>query len=115
MKALKRQVLQEKLNMLVDNFTPQRYLPVLQFRGLLDKQDCETICHEVTNRGKVMKLVEFLPFREGLDGSSGFDMLVEVIKKEGFQAHAAEQLQEALERAVKKRKREKVKGVWTWL
>ena len=101
MESLKRQVLTEELEMLVYNFAPQRYVPALQSRGILDRHDRETISNEVTTEDKVMKFVDILcEGRQGRDGTPAFDVLVEELVREGVHTYAARQLQIALERAV---------------
>lgn len=98
---LKRKVLKDKLVMLADNFSPQRYLPALRSRGILGRQDCEVISSEVTTRGKVEKFVDIIyqwNWRQG-GGKHAFDVLVEVMR-EGVHTYAAGQLQQALKRAI---------------
>lgn len=103
MDSMKRLVLIEELDMLADNFTPQRYLPALRSRGLLDRHDCEVITHEVTIEGKVMKFVDSIcEGRMGKDGEHAFDVLMEELVREGTHTYAARQLQKALKKAVER-------------
>lgn len=106
MAALKRQVLLDQVSMLSDNFSPQRYFPALQAKGILDRDDRETISHEVTTKAKVGRFVDTLcEGRQGRDGTHAFDVLVEELMREGVHTYAARQLQQALERAVQEESR----------
>ena len=87
--------------MLSDNFSPQRYFPAFQTKGILDRDDREIISNEVTTTAKVGKFVDILcEGRQGRDGTHAFDVLVEELVREGVHTYAARQLQKALERAV---------------
>ena len=100
MNRLKCNVLEGELPMLVYNISPQRYLPGLRSRGLLDRNESESINCEVTTQGKVDLFIEVLCLhKQAKDGTHAFDVLVEVMK-EGVHTYAARQLEQALRKAV---------------
>ena len=97
---LKKQVLLGQVQLLCDDLgTPERYFPHLRSAGLLDRHDCETIRHVVTTRDKVLKFVDIIEPRHGKDGRHAFDILVEVLNKEGVHSSVARGLQRALAKA----------------
>lgn len=100
-KSLKKQVLQDHVDILTTDLgDPDRYFPRLRSAGLLDRHDCEKIRHEVTTKDKVSKFVDILSEgRQGKDGKTTFDVLVDVLKNEGIHASVARGLQRALARA----------------
>lgn len=100
-KALKKRVLQDQVDALtMDMGSPERYFPQLRSAGLLDKFDCEKIRHEVTGQDKVQKFVDILSEgRQGRDGRSAFDVLVDVLNREGVHSSVARGLQRELARA----------------
>lgn len=100
-KALKKQVLQDYESKLAEGLgNPERYFPKLRSAGLLDKYDCEKIRHEVTGKDKVGILVEILDQgRQGRDGKTPYDALIEVLIEEGVHVAVARGLQRTLARA----------------
>ena len=102
MKELKKQVLEDQVHDLSENLgDPKRYFPALRAKGVLNRDDCEIILHEVTKRAKAAKMVDLLcEGRQGRDGSSVFDVLVEVLNREGVHTSLARNLQKALEKVL---------------
>ena len=101
LKALKKQVLKDQVQMLSDDMgSPERYFPELRSAGLLDKTDCERIKSLVTTKEKVLEFVDVLSEgRQGRDGSPPFDVLVEVLNRGEMHSEVARGLQRALEKA----------------
>lgn len=100
-KQLKKQVLETHVQALCEDMgNPERYFPQLRSAGVLDKDDCETIRHEVTTRRKVERFVDILcEGRQGRDGTPVFDVLVEVLNREGVHSSVARGMQKSLARA----------------
>lgn len=101
LKLLKKQVLLDQVELLSDDMgSPERYFPQLRSAGLLDRYDCETIRHLVTTRDKVLKFVDMITeARQGREKRPSFDVLVEILNKEGVHASVARGLQRALAKA----------------
>ncbi len=105
-KSLKRQVLKDYRSNLVNGLgNPERYFPLFRSAGILNKYDCEKICHEVTSKDKVGVLMEILDEgRQARDGRTPFDVLVDVLIQEGVHTAVAGGLQRALARAMERDK-----------
>ena len=100
-RSLKKQVLRDYESKLTEGMgNPERYFTKLRSAGLLDRYDCEKIRHEVTSRDKVGVMVGILDQgRQGRDGRSPFDVLMDVLIEEGVHLAVARGLQRALARA----------------
>ena len=107
-KELKKQALEDQVHDLSENLgDPKRYFPALRAKGVLNRDDCEIILNEVTKRSKVTKMVDLLcEGRQGKDGSSVFDVLVEVLNREGVHTSLARKLQKALEKIIQEEEAE---------
>lgn len=110
---LKRQVLETHVQAFCEDMgNPERYFPQLRSAGLLDKEDCETVRHEVTTRRKVEKFVDILcEGRQGRDETPAFDVLVEVLNREGVHSSVARGMQRSLARA----KQEEISLMGEWV
>lgn len=99
---LKKQVLQDSVHFLATNLgPPRRYFTELKAERILSKYDCEQILHEVTTKDQVEKFVDILSEgRRSKDGRSAFDVLVEALQGGGVHAAVAQELREALDKAV---------------
>lgn len=99
LKELKNLALEDQIKAMCDNLgDPRYYYPQLRSKGILSKEDCQLINHEVTEANKVMKFVDLLTGRVARDGSTAFDVLVEVLKSEGRHTDLARGLQRSLEK-----------------
>ena len=100
-KQLKKQVLETQVQAFCEDMgNPERYFPQLRSAGVLDKDDCEVIRHEVTTKRKVEKFVDILcEGRQGRDGTPAFDVLVDVLNREGVHSSVARGMQKSLARA----------------
>ena len=113
LKELQSDVLQSQALSLTENIgDPVRYFPALISSGVLPLHDRQIIQSKVTSTEKILKLVDFLcEGREGRDGITGFEALVDALKKGGVHSSAAKGLEDALkkaiEEAVKKEARKK--------
>lgn len=103
LRELKRKVLELHVPVLArDLGKPSRYYPQLQGEGVIGKTEREEIDHKVTTQAKVQQLVDFLSEggRRGKNGRSAFDVLVDVLEREGVHVSVARGLQKALAKAV---------------
>ena len=111
-KELKKEVLLDYVEGFTNDMgSPERYFPQLRSAGLLDRFDCEKICHEVTTADKVQRFVDIIvEGRQGRDGRPVFDVLVDILNKEGIHSSVARGLQRALAKA----KDEEIRRISKW-
>ena len=105
-RALQGDVLLTQMDRLVRMGDPNRYLIDLRAAKILDRDDCERIRAKVTTKDRVELLVDFL--REegrGTAERTPFEVLVEVVMKEGVHSGVVDKLMAALEKAIKEEER----------
>ena len=107
-KKLKKDVLQDHVATLSNDMgSPERYFPQFRSARLLDRFDCEKIRHKVTTQDKVQEFVDIISEGRERDGETPFDMLVDILNKEGVHSSVARGLQKALAKAKEEEKQKK--------
>ena len=77
LRILKFKVFYEHMDYLSEELgDPERYLPSLKARGVLDEMDCEIIRSKVTSRKKANVFVETVYERESSTGKPAFNVFV---------------------------------------